>query len=384
MERHGKDWQDVMQLNYIWHDICTATGFFALLAVSGCAAPRRLTEPQPTYVHGAYLAAVAPLTRYIPVAYDSPDTELQTSVSGRDFLDNPVTLGYFRSGEIIAREFRNVARANFGTPSSDVPPVGRFSVKIDGVAAQRAPDGNIAVSVEATVAMSNAASSETPYKKRFKAECSAVWADETTVPKALYDAVDRIIRSFLSDWSASGAVADLSKWEDEETRKDGHKGPELLSLDFTKQGDVYCGSCRVVCNDYEGFRAKGWAAVKIAEACRCKLGIEPERVRVVYDAEEFDPSAKKWTFEFRTFARTKMVLTFSKVTRRGFATGDLELMGMPLEKAAEALRWFVHSEMDARAGIVTTDVQKVEAHVRFDDIDPDKTYDLITIGFRLL
>ncbi|MBR3924805.1 MAG: hypothetical protein IKJ45_16935, partial [Kiritimatiellae bacterium] len=60
------------------------------------------------------------------------------------------------------------------------------------------------------------------------------------------------------------------------------------------------------------------------------------------------------------------------------------LMGMPVDKAAEALRRFVHSEMDARAGMVTTEVQKGEARVRFDDLDPDRMYDLITIGFRLV
>ena len=107
-------------------------------------------------------------------------------------------------------------------------------------------------------------------------------------------------------------------------------------------------------------------------------------MRIVYDEENIDPDSKTWRFEFRTFARTKMVLSFNKATSHGFATGDIELMGMPLDKAAEALRRFVHSEMDARAGMVTTEVQKGKAHVRFDNIDPDRTYDLITIGLRLV
>lgn len=372
----------MMRLHFIVAGICAALVVFALLAVAGCATPKRLVEPQSYDARVAYAAAVAPRTLSIPVVYESPDVELQTSVSGRDFLDNPVTLGYFRSGEIIAREFGNVARANFGTPSSEVPPVGRFSAKIDGVSARRTSCGDISVTVEVTVAMEKAASSEPAYKKRFKAECSAAWEDEATVPMALYDALDKIIRDFLADWNASSAVTVLSEWVDKATP--GVKPPELLSLDFTQQDNVYCGSCRVACNGYEGFRAKGWAEAQIEQACRRKLSIEPERVRIVYDEEKFDPDGKTWRFEFRTFARTKMVLTFSKVTRHGFATGDLGLMGMPLDKAAEALRRFVHSEMDARAGMVTTGVQKGEAHVRFDGIDPDKTYDLITIGFRLV
>ena len=59
-------------------------------------------------------------------------------------------------------------------------------------------------------------------------------------------------------------------------------------------------------------------------------------------------------------------------------------MGMPVDMAAAELRRFVHSEMDARAGMVTTEVQKGEARIRFDDIDLDKLYNLITIGFRLV
>ena len=383
MERHGKDWKDVTRLHPIWVGVCAASGVFAQLFVSGCATtPNRLSEPRTRGALVAYAAAVAPRTIPIPVAYDPPDVELLTSVSGRGFLDTPVTIGYFPSGEIAAREFGNVARANFAAPSPMVPPVGRFSVKLDCISARRTSSGDIAVTVEATVAMSSATSSEVAYRKCFKAECSEAWEDEATVPNALYDAFAKIIREFLSDWSASSSVSVLSEWADKSAP--GIKPPELLALDFTQQGNVYCGSCTVACNDYEGFRAKGWADAQIEQACRRKLGIEPERVRIVYDKEMFDAAGKAWRFEFRTFARTRTVLSFNKITRHGFATGDLELMGMPVDMAAEELRRFVHSEMDARAGMVTTGVQKGEARIRFDDIDLDKLYNLVTIGFRLV
>lgn len=371
-----------MQLNVSWSSLYAALGVFALLAASGCATPRRLAEPQQRAVLRSYAASVASQTISIPVAYDAPDTELQTSVSGRDFLDNPVTLGYFRSGEIIAREFGNVVRANFGVPSSEVPPVGRFSVKIDGVMARRRSDGGIAVIVETTVAVASVAAPDVAYRKSFKAECNAPWQDEIMVPTAMYDALDKIVRDFLADWSVSSAATILSRWANEATP--GVKPPELLSLDFAQQGDVYCGICSVACNGYEGFRAKGWADAQIEQACRRKLGIEPERVRIVYDEERFDPVGKTWRFEFRTFARAKMVLTFSKVTRHGFATGDLGLMVMSADVASEELRRFILSEMDARAGAVSTGTSKGEAMVRFDDFKTDSVFNLITIGFRLV
>ena len=372
-----------MKPHAIWPCLCATTCVIALFVVSGCVAPRLLIEPTRDGDGKTCAATVAPRTITIPVAYDPPDAELQISVTGRDFLDNPVTLGYFRAGEIIARRFGDVARANFGEPSSDVPPIGRFIVRIDSVMARRPSGGNVSVSVGATVSVSSARSSEIAYQKGFRAERSAAWGDESAVPGALYDALDKLVHDFLEDWSTSSAVSVLSKWADEATP--GIRPPELVSLDFVEQGkDVYCGSCTVACNDYEGFRAKGWADAQIEQACRRKLGIEPERVRIVYDAEKFDPSGKTWRLEFRTFARTKMVLTFSKATRHGFATGDLGLMVMSADMAAEELRRFVHSEMDARAGAVSSGTAKGEAMVRFDDFKTDPALNLITISFRLV
>ena len=371
-----------MHLNIILFGICAASGAMALCTVAGCATPRRLAEPRTPHVQMAYAASVAPRTVGIPVVYDTPDAELLTSVSGRDFLDNPVTLGYFRSGEIIAREFGNVARANFGTSSHEIPPVGRFSVRIDGVRARRTSDGNIAVAIEATIAVVRAEGSDVAYRKCFKAECSSTWQDETTVPVALYDALGKIVRDFLADWDASDAVSAISRWAD--ASLPGVKPPELLSLDFLRQGNVYCGSCRVACNGYEGFRAKGWADAQIEQACRRKLGIEPERVRIVYDEEVFDPGGKAWRFEFRTFARTRIVLSFNKVNRHGFVTGDLGLMGMTAEEASPVLKRFALDEMDSRAGMVTSSAAKGEAHVRFDDFELDRISNLITLRFRLV
>ena len=113
-------------------------------------------------------------------------------------------------------------------------------------------------------------------------------------------------------------------------------------------------------------------------------GIEPERVRIVYDGEDYDAKTKRWAFRVRTFARTRIALSFDKTTRHGVVTGDLELMEMNVGQASEALKRFVQDEMDSRAGKVSRETPKGQAELRFDDFVMDKTYNLVTIRFRLL
>ena len=90
----------------------------------------------------------------------------------------------------------------------------------------------------------------------------------------------------------------------------------------------------------------------IAVACRTKLGgIEPERVRVVYDEEIFDEQSGEWRFVFRTFARTKMALSYDPMTRQGVITGDLELMSMDSFESASGVtlshRQTLHPSLNA-------------------------------------
>ena len=113
-------------------------------------------------------------------------------------------------------------------------------------------------------------------------------------------------------------------------------------------------------------------------------GIEPERVRVVYDEELFDEQSKEWRFAFRTFARTEMALSYDPVTLEGVITGDIELMSAgSFENAAEILKKYVKKEMESHGWLVKNLSPQHEVGIRFYDFNTDKTYNLITIKFKL-
>lgn len=184
------------------------------------------------------------------------------------------------------------------------------------------------------------------------------------------------------------------KWNDSVTQ--GIMPPELKAFEWEKKGDIWHGRCEIQCNEYEDFQAMSWANAQIATASRIKLGnISPERVRILYDKEDFDKNNRKWTFEFRTFGSSPMVLSFSKrdangQVNSGQVIGDLDLMNLDndsekdVEKAVEKLKNYVLSQMQSFVGAVSIDAQKGKALVRFDDFKMDSTYNLITIKFRLV
>ena len=77
------------------------------------------------------------------------------------------------------------------------------------------------------------------------------------------------------------------------------------------------------------------------------------------------------------------MLDFNSVTGTGTAIGDLGLMKMKPEDAAEELKAYVLEEMRSHSGIVTSEHRKTEAYVRFDGMRTDATYNLLQIDFHL-
>ena len=344
---------------------------------------QRLTEPEEMVARKSYAAETSDRTLSIPVVYGKPDTGFLSPVT-RDTLGTPVTVGTFHAGEILSREFGKVFAANFRQAEDSENAIARFVVRIKGIVTKKKMmSSHVTCQISVLVQLIHLKSGAVGYSGEFVASGDERWPNESSIPPSFYVAVDSVLEQFLKDWSTSEATKNLLKWSGEETPH--MKPPELLNLEFQESGErVFHGKCTVACNGYEGFQTKTWASTQIASVCRKKLGIEPERVRIIYDREIFDSHTKTWTFEFQTFARSEKVLTFDKLTRSGTITGDLGLMGMSADEASDVLKKFVLAEMDSRAGIVTHDKEKGRASVRFDDFTTDKTYNLITIRFRLV
>ena len=299
-----------------------------------------------------------------------------------DWLSDSVGEARFPAGAVVERTFRKVAASNFHLVTGNEQPVAVFLVRVNRVTAKESA-GSVSAAVSLRVEIRRPDGGENCYAQSLEGAATEPWTDRNVIPSAFYRALESTVREFSESWARGGTVARLSKWRDESSP--GKEPPALTAIEWTQSGETWNGTCEVACNGYEGFEAKAWANAHIAAACRTKLGgLEPERVRVVYDKDHFDPVTKRWTFAFRTFARTRIAFSFNKITRSGAVTGDLELMNMTAEQASEELKQFVQDEMDSRAGKVSRDAPRGKAEIRFDNFETDEVYDLITHRFRLL
>lgn len=355
------------------------------LAGGRSSASRILQEPNPVPFHARGITASASRTASIPVLFRMIGRDSSCAVTRMNAIGENVVEAVFSSGNIVERQFKKVVQTNFHIAAESETPVAVVSVDVVGVTARELKRrGCVEASLTVRIAVASADGSETSYTKVFDGRASEAWDDRTMVPMAFYRALEAVVTSFVEDWNAAGPVSRVLSWKRlEEARV---IPPSLKSMNWSQSNDIWFGVCEVKCNGYEGLDAKAWANMHIAIACRTKLGgIEPERVRVVYDEETFDDQSGEWRFVFRTFARTKMALSYDPMTRQGVVTGDLELMSMDsFESASKELKKCVQREMESHGRMVKDLSRRHEVGIRFDDFDTDKTYNLITIKFRLV
>lgn len=220
-------------------------------------------------------------------------------------------------------------------------------------------------------------------KKTYQGERTGAWI-KGQVPVALYEALDDIWSEFLKDFRANVRPASLM-----DGAESGIKMPELRDLSFaTKKGDasIAVGSCKVACNGWESFQAAAWAKQQIFLQCVEHLGVEKERVRVRYDNEatKYDEATKVWSFGFSTWARTRMVMQYDPISRRGRAIVDLGLFKGTAEEAAKAAKEYIMREMNLRAATYADDAPEAKADVDFLGMETDAENNLVIVNFRLV
>lgn len=358
-------------------------GFLAVSFMSGCATTpsvAQLVELTGPHVK-TYEASCSAETMSYPVTIEAPDMSLRCTVTKVDMMGTTVQAGFFDAGEIISREFRKVAEANFRTPVEVEAPVARLQVKIMRTGVRQKRSSIVATStVRVLIRLVKCKGGDIGYVKEFE-ECeSATWSDVTSIPESFYGAVEKVIEKFLRDWADSDARFTLQQWSVE---SGGSPGlivrpkppllPELVSIQWSsgsEPGGVHRGLCVVKCGDNEAFNAKSWARAQISEECRGRLGgIDKEHLRVFFDIDDtdplYDPETKTWTIPFCTFARKEIVFEYNEPY--GFVLGDLELMGLRknLGRASDILHDYVQKEMDRRAGVVVNGKVAGKAHIDF-------------------
>lgn len=357
---------------------------FSGCVAGGRAAPRRLQEPSPVPFHARGITDNAARTASIPVSFKMIGMDTSCAVTRMNAIGENVVEAFFRSGDIVTREFKKVVQSNFHVAAENETPVAVVSVGVEGATAREIPArGRVDSTLTVRVEVAKADGSEKCYSKVFCGEVNEAWDDRAVVPLAFYKTLETVIASFVKDWNDGGCASRILRWK--RSAETQVATPSLKSMNWSQSGDVWFGVCEIKCNGYEGLDAKLWANTHIAVACRTKLGdIEPERVRIVYDDEVFNDQSMEWRFAFRTFARTKMALSYDPVNNEGVITGDLELMNMDSpECAAKELKKYVKSEMESHGRLVKDLSQRHEIPIRFYDFDTNKTYNLITIKFKL-
>ena len=355
------------------------------IAGGGLYSPRPLAEPSPVPFNARCVFASVDRTAVVPVSFKMIGKNTSCAVTRMNAIGEMVSEAVFFSGEIVAREFERVVRSNFHIAAENETADAMFTVDIERSTARVSKGGD---SVDATlsvrVTITGVDGSEPCYANVFDCNAHDIWCDRNAVPTAFYRTLETVIAAFVDDLDSSGAVSRIVRLHRKANPE--YEQPSLQKIVWSRSGDAWVGVCEVKCNGREGFDAKAWANTHIAVACRIKLGnIEPERVRVVYDEEDFDERSGEWRFVFRTFPRMKMALSYDSITMQGVITGDLELMSAgTVERASEMLKEYVVRKMESHGRMVTELSQRHEVGLRFDDFNTDKTYNLITIRFRLV
>ena len=369
-------------------------GALSVLAMWGCvsSSPKQLTDNESRLYQKSYAAKNVSDSKQISMDFVPPQygwsgwsetNILGVVVTELNAWGDSEPIGWLDFGGIVEREFKKVVEWNFALPPVSVPSTAEFLFNVDRVSLRKEKDDVIAL-VELSVKVGRVGHvGEIAYERTFSATRRGPWRNKRVIPESLYAALDETVARFLDDWGNGRAVLALKKWGAEppgpcHVSGRPSKPPTVESCWFTNKNGVCCGTCQIACNDYDEFKSSAWAQANIDQRCRSYLGIAPERVRIVYDVEEF--KGGRWRYEFHAFARTKdPVLHFDGTNGR--MTGDLGLMGKTVEVAAKELRERIQDEMDRQ--VAPGEGVKGAAIVNFGPYKLDRVYGLITIPFRL-
>ncbi len=283
-----------------------AAFLFAALSFTGCASQQLVARRMP--LCAGVSTVPSPATTSVPVAFQSPDAGIECSVTARNFLGEPITVGHFNAGEMVSGVFQDFAGRNFATPSPVLPPAGTMTVRICRVTAEEAGRGRVKANVEIVVELRMKGSVQPEYSKNFSGEATAKWVDKGAVPEAFYIARDIAVREFLAEWRRGDLMTEVAGWTSPR-HAPIIRPPEIKKYDFKVEGKDACrGTCVVVCNDWGTERTKAWADkwidVTTLEQCENSLGIKPERIRIVHVEEQLEPVCKEWRIQFRAAAHS--------------------------------------------------------------------------------
>ena len=371
-------------MSYLRHMVVPAEAAIMLLAFSGCAftGVRREPSPVPTFRYAN--PKLQALTHDIPVVIDYADCVEMAMVNDRGILGGTSFLGTFPLRHIVLREFGRFIDENMRQPMEGEAEKLVLKVYSKRVLVEQMWSKSHAEMIFDVQLLDPRSADARPYfRSSITGEWNGIHKDDEVVPDSVYQAVGKIVGEFakllVRDRSAMRRLSLLAR-PDERVEP-----PALKSIEFDplRNNGIVFGRCEVECNGWDGFDADKWARAQIHGSCQMKLGIEAERLRVVYSKDVYGSQSKTWSYEFRAFARAPMVVDYDPATRTGMCIGDLGLLNLPIREAAFKMKDFVVAEMRVHAGAVDSAKGDVSTKVRFREVKSDTVNNVLQIGFSL-
>ncbi len=284
---------------------------------------------------------------------------------------------------IVKRQFLVAVSEHFHPLVGDRQPAIKVCVELMGLILTRDED---MVKSDATFSISiiDVSRNAVCHEKTYRSSVKMPWDGGELVPDSVYGSVQEVAASFLKDIASDRTL--IARLEGLSPDAAKIRKPSFKSLNIKPKNDAgfIQGTCVLACNDWDDGRAANWLRMQLEQRCENQLGVEPARLRLVYDKSAYFGTDREWHVSFTAFARSEMVLNYDAVTLSGMCVADFGLMGKPAEKAADALKTYVMQEMDKRAGVQQSGTEGGKAQVRFDDFRTDQRYTLTYCTFRLV
>lgn len=360
-----------------------AAAAIMLVVAGGCAftGVRREPAAPPTFKYANPQLQVA--LHDIPVAIDYVDCVETAMVNKRSIFGSVNFSGTFPLRHIALREFTRFINENMRSPldgEAEKIVLKIYSKRI--LVEQKWSKSHAEMAFDVQLLDAKSEDTRPYFRGSFRSEWSTVHKDDTVVPESVYKCVGQIVGEFAAalvvDRSAMRRLALVAQPQ----RR--LEPPSLKEIAFGEiNSGVVSGKCVVDCNGWDGFNTDKWARGQINSSCCMKLGSEPERMRVVYSADSYDETEKRWHYEFKAFVRAPMVMDYNPLLRSGVCIGDLGLLNLSLDAAALRIKEFVISEMRTRAGAVSSASGLNDVRVRFGAVKSDPIGNTIQMEFSL-
>lgn len=344
---------------------------------------RMLVEPERVAEHAIFSYPSLRRIEEVPAQIIFDNSIEHAVVTKRMLWGTSQTVATVPVGNLLKNQFLSCVSSYFHPLAGDQLPTIRIKVEVLGVVITKV-DSRISSLVTMSIQVEDIAKKQICHEKTYMGKSLLPWDGGNLVPDSVYKSVQDCASSFLKDISENHTL--IAWLENISPDAASVKKPNFAVFELTPkdQDGVIRGVCSVKCNDWHEGRTATWLRAQLERRCENQLGVEPSRVRVVYDSSGFDAAERIWKVSFSAFARSEMVLNYDPTTKSGTCVADMGLMGLTAEKASEKLKDYVMAEMDRRSGVVSSGKTQTKAQVRFDAFKTDQRYNLIHCPFRVV